>query len=107
MSDAPLIIGNEFVSQVRSFGALGYSFQRICDLLQLDKRQQEALALRLSRPDDEYFLAYRNGCAIGEYNIDAELAKKAEIGDIDAVNILESRKCARLELDLRKKLFGI
>lgn len=52
-------------------------------------------------------LPYNNGRALGEYNIDAELAKKAEAGDIDAINTLEERKNLRVELDLRKQLFGV
>ena len=35
------------------------------------------------------------------------LAKKAEAGDIDAINTLEERKNLRVELDLRKQLFGV
>ena len=54
-----------------------------------------------------YYDAYENGRALGEYNIDAELAKKAEDGDIDAINTLEERKNLRVELDLRKQLFGV
>ena len=40
-------------------------------------------------------------------NIDAELAKKAETGDVDAITLLEERKNERRERDLRYELFGI
>ena len=50
---------------------------------------------------------YRNGCALGEYNIDAELAKKAETGDVSAIETLETRKQERTVKDLRNQLFGI
>ena len=52
-------------------------------------------------------LPYRNGCALGEYNIDAELAKKAETGDVSAIETLETRKQERTVKDLRNQLFGI
>ena len=48
-----------------------------------------------------------NGNALGEYNIDAELAKKAETGDIEAITTLETRKQERTVKDLIDKLFGV
>lgn len=100
-------IGEEYVSQVRTFSALGYTPQRICSLLGLRGKQKIALVIRISLPGDIYYDAYDNGRALGEYNIDAELAKKAESGEIDAIKTLEERKNLRVELDLRKQLFGI
>lgn len=105
--DKALLIGDEYINQVRSFGALGYSHMRICNLLPLTKNEKLALKIRLSIPGDTYFEAYANGRAIGEYNIDAELAKKAEAGDIEAISVLAERKNERAELDLRKELFGV
>lgn len=100
-------IGEEYVSQVRTFGALGYTPQRICNLLGLRGKEKLALIVRITLTGDVYYDAYNNGRALGEYNIDAELAKKAEAGDIDAINTLEERKKLRVELDLRKQLFGV
>lgn len=100
-------IGEEYVNQVRTFGALGYTIDRISKLLSLTKIQKAALLLRLTIPDDPYSIAYANGRAIGEYNIDAELAKQAEKGDISSIETLERRKNERIELDLRKELFGV
>lgn len=105
--DNAILIGDEYVSQVRTFGALAYTPQRICELLGLRGKQKLALIIRISLTGDVYCDAYNNGRALGEYNIDAELAKKAETGDIDAINTLEERKNLRVELDLRKQLFGV
>lgn len=105
--DKATLIGDEYVSQVRTFGALGYTPQRICSLLGLRGKEKMALILRVGLTGDVYYDAYENGRALGEYNIDAELAKKAEDGDIDAINTLEERKNLRVELDLRKQLFGV
>lgn len=74
--DRASLIGDEYVSQVRTFGALGYTPHRICSLLGLRGKEKIALTIRLALPGDVYNDAYRNGCALGEYNIDAELAKK-------------------------------
>jgi hypothetical protein len=103
----PILIGDEYLSQVRSYSALGYTVKRICTLLSLTKEQRIALSMRMSLPGDAYYEAYQNGRAIGEYNIDAELAKKAELGDIDAITLLEERKNERVEIDLRQQLFGV
>lgn len=108
--DNVALVGDEYVSQVRTFGALGYTPQRICSLLGLRGKEKLALTVRITLVGDVYYDAYNNGRALGEYNIDAELAKKAESGDIDAINTintLEERKNLRVELDLRKQLFGV
>lgn len=105
--DKSTLIGNEYVSQVRTFGALRYSPDRICNLLGLRGKEKLALSIRMSIPGDVYYDAYRNGNALGEYNIDAELAKKAEVGDIAAIEMLETRKQERIVKDLRNNLFGI
>lgn len=101
------ILSDEYVNQVRTFGALNYTPERICQLLALSKAKREALLYRITLPGDIYFEAYRQGLALGEYNIDAELAKKAEKGDNDSITLLEERKNERAEKDLRMKLFGI
>lgn len=101
------ILSDEYVNQVRTFGALNYTPERICQLLALSKAKREALLYRITLSGDIYFEAYRQGLALGEYNIDAELAKKAEKGDNDSITLLEERKNERVEKDLRMKLFGI
>ena len=101
------ILSDEYVNQTRTFGALNYTPERICQLLGLKKAKREALLYRITTPGDIYFEAYQQGLALGEYNIDAELAKKAEKGDNDSITLLEARKNERAEKDLRMKLFGI
>lgn len=105
--DKTALIGDEYISQVRTFGALGYTPHRICSLLGLRGKEKVALTIRLALSGDVYNEAYRNGCALGEYNIDAELAKKAETGDVSAIETLETRKEERVVKDLRNQLFGI
>lgn len=99
-------IGEEFIPQVRAFGALGYTAERIANMLQITGRRRDVLLIRISSPGDTYHTAYFNGKAIGEYNIDAELAKHAEKGEIDSINLLQQRKDERDHLDLRRDLLG-
>lgn len=101
------ILSDEYVNQVRTFGALNYTPERICQLLGLKEIKRAALLYRITIPGDIYHDAYQQGLALGEYNIDAELAKKAEKGDNDSITLLEERKNERAEKDLRMKLFGI
>lgn len=101
------ILSDEYIQQVRTFGALSYTPERICQLLGLRGSKRLALLLRIEIPGDIYCEAYHQGRALGEYNIDAELAKKAEKGDTEAITLLEERKNERSEKDLRLKLFGI
>lgn len=100
-------LSDEYINQVRTFGALGYTPERICQLLGLRKTKRIALLYRIGIPGDVYCEAYHQGRALGEYNIDAELAKQAEKGEKDSIILLEERKNERAEKDLRMKLFGI
>lgn len=98
---------DQYISKVRTFGALGYDAERIADLLDLHGKTRAELIVRLSIPGDELSVAYDNGRAIGEYNIDVELTKQAERGDIDAITALGERSKERKIKDLRKNMFGI
>lgn len=98
---------DQYISKVRMFGALGYDAERIADLLGLNGRARAELIVRLSIKGDELRVAYDNGRAIGEYNIDAELTKQAERGDIDAITTLAERSKERKIKDMKKDLFGV
>ena len=98
---------SDYTAQIRSFGALGYGPERIAALLNLTGKEKTELIIRLSLPDDPYYIAYQNGLAIGSWNIDAELAKQAEKGDIDSISALAERSRDRRIKDLKKQLFGI
>ena len=98
---------NDYTAQIRSFGALGYSPERIAALLNLTGKEKTNLIVRLAIPDDPYYMAYQNGLAIGSWNIDAELAKQAEKGAVDSISALAERSKERRIKDLKKQLFGI
>lgn len=52
------ILSDEYVNQIRTFGALNYTPERICQLLGLRKVKREALLYRISIPGDVYYEAY-------------------------------------------------
>lgn len=98
---------DQYKTKVRTFGALGYDAERIADLLNLHGRERTELIVRLSVPGDELRVAYENGFAIGEYNIDVGLTKMAEHGDVEAIETLSERSKQRKTRDMKKNLFGI
>jgi hypothetical protein len=73
----------------------------------MKKEDRILLLFRLKMPGDEYHEAYMNGFAVGEWNIDAELAKQAEKGNIEAISALADRSKERVRRDLKNKLFGL
>jgi hypothetical protein len=101
------LLTDQYISKIRTFGALGYDPERIADLLCLHGRMRAELVVRLSVKGDELRVAYDNGRAIGEYNVDAELTKLAERGDIDAIEVLAARSKERKLKDMKKDLFGV
>lgn len=107
LSKKEIVLSEEYIPKVRTFGALGYTPERICRLLGLKGAKRAVFLLRIELAGDTYCEAYRQGKALGEYNIDVELAKKAEKGDIESIKLLEARKNERVEKDLRNELFGV
>lgn len=105
-NDTPFIT-DQYISKVRTFGALGYDAGRIADLLGLHGKERLELTVRLSLKGDALKTAYDNGRAIGEYNVDAELTKLAERGDIDAITTIAARSKERKLKDMKKDLFGV
>ena len=100
-------IGEQYLEEVRSYAEIGCNPQCIVDLIGLARREKLALVVRISLPGDIYNDAYNSGRALGEFNIDKKLVEKANAGDIEAITLLEERKNQRVELDLRKQLFGV
>ena len=97
----------DYTSQIRTFGAVGYSPERIANILNLKGHDREEFLIRITTEHDPYYQAWINGQAIGEWNIDAELAKAAEKGDTDAIELQSDRARARQVKDLRLKMFGV
>lgn len=60
-----------FLDKVRSFGILGYSVDKIIDLVEPDN--PEKFRDDFSDLNSEIYKAYRKGKTTGEYNMDKEL----------------------------------
>ena len=105
--DTVSYIGEQYLEEVRSYAEIGCNPQCIANLIGLARREKLALVVRISLPGDIYNDAYNSGRVLGEFNIDKKLVEKANAGDIEAITLLEERKNQRVELDLRKQLFGV
>ena len=81
---------NDFLSNVSSFGILGYSVEKIIDLIEPENPEQ--FRIDFSLPGSVVYRAYRKGKTTGEYNLDKDLFDKATKGH-DAVSntILDER----------------
>lgn len=101
------ISDEEYLPKVKNFGALGYSPERIADILNLAGKVRQAFIYRLTTVGDTLYQSYYSGRAIGEYNIDVGIRKKAEAGETESAVLLAERQKQREEEDLRKELFGI
>lgn len=93
--------------KITTFGALGYSAERIANLLDLQGEERIELISRLSNPTDKLKVAYEKGRAIGDYNIDIALMDQADKGDAVAIETLTARSKERSVKDMRKHLFGV
>jgi len=92
--------------QVSDLAELGYSADRIATLLGISGRKKIALVYRISCTNDTYNLAYNKGLAESEKVIDEKLHETAKTGDVDAIKLIGERNQKRIELDIRRELFG-
>lgn len=102
-----MTLDETILNKIRNYGALKYRPRRIVELLGLNSEEQAFIVRELEDPDSIAYRYYRQGVKIGEYNVDAELAKNAEKGDILSIQELSDRQHKREMDDLKRELFGI
>lgn len=102
-----MITDQNTLNKIRNYGALKYTSDRICVLLGLDEKNRLWFMEQMDNTGSEVRAYYDRGVAIGEYNIDVELAKQGEKGDVFAIieinKIQEERRISKV----KKDLFGI
>ncbi len=102
-----MIYSETMLYKIRNYGALKMSGLRMCTILGLEGDERVEFLNDLRDKTSTAYKYYHQGVEIGDYNIDAELAKQAEKGDIDSIVKLEERQHDRGIEDLRQELFGI
>jgi hypothetical protein len=95
------------LKKIINFGALKYSALKICKLLAFNREQTQLFLIDFENDASPIRINYDQGVAIGEYNVDAELAKQSEKGDIYSIQELDKRQYFRELDDLTKELFGV
>ncbi len=95
------------LNKVRSYGSLGYTPDRIADMLALSREERVRMITLIDTEGTDLHQYYKQGLALGEYNKDVELTKKAEKGDIEAISLLSERRFIRERDDLKNDLFGV
>lgn len=93
--------------KIRNFGALKYTPERICKMLGLFGENAQRFLVEFQDDESEIRQFYDQGVAIGDYNIDAELAKQSEKGEILAIIELNNRQQRTRINTLKKELFGL
>ncbi len=93
--------------KIRNYGALKYPPDKICSILGLNGDERERFLVEFEDLETQIRTFYEQGVAIGDYNIDAELAKKSEKGDVLAIMELQKRQYYSNISRLKKDLFGV
>ena len=97
---------DDFLSNVSSFGILGYSVEKIIDLT--DPENAEQFRIDFSTPESAVYKAYRRGKTTGEYNLDKDLFDKATKGhDTESNSILDERMDRKRLNDKITENFGL
>ena len=95
------------LNKIRTYASLGYSPQRIADILALSTEERVRMISLIGTDGSDLNQYYRQGIAIGDYNKDVELTKAAEKGDIDAITLLSERQHDREVADIKRELFDV
>lgn len=93
--------------KIRNYGALKFSSEKICKILGLRGAEKDRFLIEMDDPDSDVRIFYDQGVAIGDYNIDAELAKKSEKGDVLAIMELSKRQYHNKISEIKKDLFAL
>ncbi|NDV45810.1 hypothetical protein D0T49_01935 [Paludibacter sp. 221] len=95
-----------FLDNVKSFGVLGYSVEKIIDLTQPEDEQQ--FRIDFATKGSDVYKAYRKGLRTGAYNLDKDLFDKATKGhDTIANTLLDERKSKNNINDKIHENFGL
>lgn len=95
------------LKKIRDWAALGHTPGQIASLLGTPYQLRDAFLDEFARPDTKVYQFYMQGKAMMDYNVNAELARSAENGDVEAITLLDQRKQNQKMSELLSDLFGI
>ena len=100
-------IPDSYKEEVLTLAEQGKDMEYIAFKLMHTRKERLALIERMMTPGDIYHLFFSEGFTTACLTIDDALFTKATSGDIEAAKLMEERRVAREQRDLRKELFGI
>jgi hypothetical protein len=98
---------SEILQKIRNFGALQYDADRICLLLGLSGNEKNEFLIDFQNEDSTVYQFYNQGEALGEYNVDAELAKLSDKGDAESIELQEKLRKNRKVNKIKSEYFGV
>lgn len=107
LAEAPVTIPDCYENDVRELAEKGIDMKWIAYQLMPTMKERICLIQRMCTKGDIYYDAYEGGTAEASSAIDEKLFNKALEGETEAAKLMEERRVAREQRDLRKKLFGI
>lgn len=102
-----MICDTNILNKVRNYAALKYDAPTIAILLGLDDEQKQIFFMEFEDTSTNVFKFYRQGIEIGQYNVDAELAKQAEKGNVECITKLEERQQNRQVNNHLSEMFSL
>jgi len=82
----------DFIKRIIGVGTLGYSLQKIINVLDVKPTHVEQFTNDFYDPDSAIAKAYQKGIDQADYAIDIKLFEMAKAGDLDALREYEQRK---------------
>ena len=95
------------IEQIKGYGKFKYSPERITVLLGLTRVDRQTFLQEFENPESDVRLAYEQGVALGEYEIDEALLKMATDDNVIAATELSRRRYYANINRIKKELFGI
>ena len=98
---------NDYSKLIFDLAQLGYSITQVVNALNLTSYQRKQVVDRIKSIDDSYNIAYLQGKAKGERDIDKQLTEMAGNGDIDSILAINAKVKENKKNELKAELFGI
>ena len=83
---------NDLKENMKAFGSLGYSFERIALILELIGKEKDDFIKNCEKESSMEYQYYKIGEAQGIYEIDKKLHEMAINGDVKAMQEIRIRK---------------
>lgn len=102
-----MTIDEQVLKRVRDLAALGHTPSQIASLLDIPIDGRDAFVDEFSRPNTQIYAAYYKGRNMMDYNTNVELARAAEKGDVEAIELMSKRKEEQKYNEALAEMWGV